>query len=63
MIIETTSEKWRVVSSFYKGTFPQTEQFIEDICGGYFLLQEIDEALEQLNFLAKKSRAWDFPIL
>ena len=48
-----------LVNHFYDGMSPTMKQFLETMCGGYFLSKNTYEAMDFLNYVAETSKAWD----
>ena len=54
-------ETWLLVSYFYDGISPALKQLLETMCGGDFLSQHLEEALDFLGYVAEASKGWDEP--
>ena len=54
-------DTWMLVNHFYDGMSLAMKQLLETICGGDFLSNNPDEAMDFLNYVAKTSKAWDEP--
>ena len=50
-----------LVNHFYDGMSPAMKQLLETMCGGDFLSNNPDEAMDFLNYVAETSKAWDEP--
>ena len=56
-------DTWMMVNHFYDGMSPAMKQLLETMCGGDFLSNNPDEAMDFINYVAKTSKAWDEPNL
>ena len=54
-------DTWMLVNHFYDGMSPALKQLLETMCGGNFLSKHPDEDMENLNYVAETSKAWDEP--
>ena len=54
-------DTWMLVNHFYDGMSHAMKQLLEIMCGGDFLRNNSDEALDFLNYVAETSKAWDEP--
>ena len=54
-------DTWMLVNHFYDGMSPPMKQLVETMCGGNFLSEHPDEAIDFLNYVAETSKAWDEP--
>ena len=54
-------DTWMLVNHFYDGMSPAMKQLLEIMCGGDFLRNNSDEAMDFLNCVAETSKAWDEP--
>ena len=50
-----------LVNHFYDGMSPAMKQLLETMCGGDFLNEHLDEAMDLLNYVVETSKAWDEP--
>ena len=54
-------DTWMLVNHFYDDMSPPMKQLLETMCGGDFLSNHPDEAMDFLNYVAETSKAWDEP--
>ena len=54
-------DTWMLVNQFYDGMSPAMTQLLETMCGGDFLSNNPDEAIDFLNYVYQTSKAWDEP--
>ena len=54
-------DTWMLVNHFYDGMSPPMKQLLETMCGGDFLSNHPDEAMDILNYVGETSKAWDEP--
>ena len=54
-------DTWMLLNHFYDGMPPAMKQLLETMCGGEFLSKHTNEAMDFLNYVAEKSKAWDEP--
>ena len=54
-------DTWMLVNHFYGGMSPAMWQLLETMCGGDFLSNHPDEAMDFLNYVAETSKGWDEP--
>ena len=54
-------DTWMLVNHFYGGMSPAMRQLLETMCGGDFLSNHPDEAMDFLNYVAETSKGWDEP--
>ena len=52
---------WMLVNHFYDGMSPAMKQLLETMCGGDFLSNHPNEAMDFLNYVAETSKALDEP--
>ena len=52
-------DTWLLVSHFYDGISPLMKKLLETMCGGDFLSENPEEALDFLGYVAKASKGWD----
>ena len=50
-----------LVIHFYEGMSPAMKQLLETMCGGDFMIKNLEEAMDFLNYVAETSKAWDEP--
>ena len=50
-----------LVNQFYDGMSPARKQLLKTMCGGDFLSKNPEEAMDFLNYVVEKSKAWDEP--
>ena len=49
-------DTWMLVNHFYDGMSPAMKQLLETMCGGDFLRENPDEAMDFLNYVAETSK-------
>ena len=49
-------DTWMLVNHFYGGMYPTMKQLLETMCGGDFLSNHPDEAMDFLNYVAETSK-------
>ena len=54
-------DTWMLVNHLYGGMSPPMKQLLETMCGGDFLSNHPDEAMDFLNYVAETSKGWDEP--
>ena len=54
-------DTWMLVNHFYNGMSNAMKQLLETMCGGDFMSKHPEEAMDFLNYVAEKSKAWDEP--
>ena len=54
-------DTWMLVNHFYGCMSPAMKQLLETMCGGDFLSNHPDEAMDFLNYVAETSKGWDKP--
>ena len=54
-------DTWILVHHFFDGMSPAMKHLLETMCGGDFLSNNLDKAMDFLNYVAKTSKFWDEP--
>ena len=54
-------DTWMLVNHFYEGMSPTMKQLLETMCGGDFLIKNLDEAMDFLIYVDETSKPWDEP--
>ena len=54
-------DTWLLVSYFYDDMSSSMKQLLEIMCGGDFMSQNPEEAMDFLSYVAEVSRGWDEP--
>ena len=54
-------DTWMLVNHFYNGVSPAMKKLLEAMCGGDYMSKHLEEAMDFLNYVAEKSKAWDEP--
>ena len=54
-------DTWLLVNYFYDGVSPAMKKLLETMFGGDFMRNNLEEALDFLNYVAEASKGWDEP--
>ncbi|RVW77824.1 hypothetical protein CK203_054469 [Vitis vinifera] len=54
-------DTWLLVSYFYDGMSSSMKQILETMCGGDFMSNNPEEAMDFLSYVSEVSRGWDEP--
>ena len=54
-------DTWLLVDHFYDGMSPAMKQLLKTMCRGDFLIKNLEDTMDFLNYVAKTSKTWDEP--